>query len=148
MKEPKKKYGGYLIAQGDKFTIIAAINKSGNSPFYEYFKELSEKYHKLAKKGIKKRNKINIEFTVLSDYFDKFSDSGPWNNTSQIKSLGDGFYEFKHNQSGLRVPFFYDEMNQKVIVLTHYFNKDEQKTEPKELLRMKNIKKEFDELRK
>jgi len=148
VNEPKKKYGGYLIAEGEKFTIIAAINKNGNSPFYEYFKELSIKYNKLADKGIKKRNKINIEYTVLSDYFDKFSDSGPWSNTNQIKSLGDGYYEFKHIQSGLRVPFYYDKINQKAIVLTHYFNKDEQKTEFKELERMKNIKKEFDELRK
>lgn len=55
MNEPKKKYGGYLIAEGEKFTIIAAINKNGNSPFYEYLKELSIKYNKLADKGIKKR---------------------------------------------------------------------------------------------
>jgi phage-related protein len=148
LKKPIKKYGGYLIAEGRKFDIIAAINQNENSPFMEFFSDLDTKYQELAKKGKKKRNKINLDYTTLDLYFEKFKDHGPWPNKRQINTLGDGFFEFKNVNTGLRVPFYYDELNRNVIILTHYFNKTEQKTPLKELMKMKEIKKQFDEYRK
>ena len=149
MSEPIKKYGGYLIAEGESFSIICAITKSGNSPFWEYFLELKEKYLKKFEKGkINKRDSINLDFTVLRHYFEKFCSTGPWSNKDQLRSLEDGFFEFKNIDTGLRIPFYYDDINRRVIVLTHYFEKDGQKTPPKEKERMKDIKRQFEEFRK
>jgi phage-related protein len=71
---------------------------------------------------------------------------GLWSNKKQIRSLGDGFWELKNENSGLRVPFYFDKMNRNVIILTHYFQKNEQKTKKEELKKMKDIKKEFTEV--
>ncbi len=149
MTEPIKKYGGYLIVEGESFSIICAVTKSGNSPFWEYFLELKSKYlDKLEKGKISKRDTVNLDYTVLRQYFDKFCSTGPWRNKDQLRSLEDGFFEFKNVDTGLRIPFYYDDMNRRVIVLTHYFQKGGQKTPLKEKDRMKDIKKQFEEFRK
>jgi phage-related protein len=146
MNEPIKKHGGYLIAAGEQFDIIAAINGNGKSPFWEYFATLNEEVIKRLQKG-SKSNKDVKDYKTLQFYFDKFSNKGRWNNKTQLNSLDDGFWEFKNVDTGLRVPFYYDEQNRKVIVLTHYFEKKSQKTPAKEIERMKQIKKEFENYR-
>jgi phage-related protein len=60
-----------------------------------------------------------------------------------LNDLGEGFFEFKNVDTGLRVPFYYDSENRNVIVLTHYFEKKRDKTPQKELSRMKEIKEQF-----
>src|SRR5271157_343469 len=117
MSEPKRKYGGYLIAEGDQFDIIAAINSNGNSPFMDYFTELKATMEK--KLGqVSKKHKSVLDYKTLDYYFNRFSKTGKWNNKKQINSLKDGFWEFKNVDTGLRVPFYYDELNRSVIVLT------------------------------
>ncbi len=133
---PKIQYGGILITEGEKFSIIAAKTNQNTCPFYdEYFLRFSKKEDRKS------------EVVRLSALFQKFSDRGPWNDPTQLKPLGDGFYEFKV-KTGLRVFFYYDESNRQVVVLTHAFHKKSQKTPPKELERMKQIKKDFEEFRK
>lgn len=99
-------------------------------------------------KGKTKRDKVNKNYTTLGTYFEKFCNHGPWSNEHQIKHLGEGFYEFKKVDTGLRVPFYYDAINRNVIILTHYFEKKKQKTPQKELKKMKVLKKQFEEYRK
>jgi len=147
MTKPKRKYGGYLIAEGEKFDIIAAVNSNGNSPFMEYFWELKETMEMKLTKGSKKHKSVR-DYTTLEYYFDKFSKTGYWRNRKQINYLEDGFCEFKNVDTGLRVPFYYDEENRSVIVLTHYFEKKSQKTKKSEIARMKQIKAEFQEYRR
>lgn len=144
---PTIKYGGFLIAEGEKFTIIAAVLDSGNCPFWEYFEKLNNDYNRILKKGGSKNNKTCKDYGTLSHYFDKFCDHGSWSNKDQLRSLGNGFFEFKNIDTGLRVPFYYDESNQSVIVLTHYFEKKEQRTKKKHLERMASIKTAFEKKR-
>lgn len=147
MSEPKRKYEGYLIAEGDQFDIIAAVNSNGKSPFMDYFIELKTIVEDKLRKG-KKKDKSVKDYKKLDYYFRTFSASGPWNNKTQINSLEDGFWEFKNVDTGLRVPFYYDEIYRGVIVLTYYFEKKSQKTKPGEINRMKYIRKEFQEYRR
>jgi phage-related protein len=144
--KPIIKYGGYLLSEGDKFDIIAAVTESGKCPFMEYFNGLVDEFNKAVEKGSKIRRDLKKNLTTLKGYFDKFTAEGPWNNPSQLKLLEDGFFEFKVD-TGLRVPFYYDSRNRSVIIITHYFEKKSQKTPAKELNRMKDIKARFERLR-
>jgi phage-related protein len=147
MNEPIKKHGGYLIIAGEQFDIIAAISGNGKSPFFEYFNTLKEEVTKRLKKGSTNHKDV-MNFKTIQFYFEKFSKNGKWGNKTQLNSLDDGFWEFKNVDTGLRVPFYYDENNRKVIILTHYFEKKSQKTPPKEIERMRQIKKEFEAYRR
>ena len=147
MSEPKRKYGGYLIAEGPQFDIIAAINNNGNSPFMDYYMGLKETVEKKLKQGSKKHKSVR-DYKTLNYYFGKFKNTGPWNNRTQINSLEDDFWEFKNVDSGLRVPFYYDESNRRVIILTHYFEKKYQKTRQSDIKRMQQIRSEFQEYRR
>jgi len=147
MSEPKIKYGGYLIAEGTRFDIIAAINSNGNSPFMDYYKVLKETMEKKLRQGSKKHKSVH-DYKTLGYYFEKFKNNGPWNNKTQINSLEDDFWEFKNVDTGLRVPFYYDESNRSVIVLTHYFEKKYQKTRSSEIKKMQQIRAEFQAYRR
>jgi phage-related protein len=137
--EPKIKYGGILITEGDRFSIIAAKTNERTCPFYdEYFLKVLPILSKQGRKA---------EIVQLQALFQKFSELGPWNDPTKLKALEDGFYEFKL-KTGLRVFFYYDEKNRQVVILTHAFHKKSQKTPPKELERMRRIKKDFEEFRK
>lgn len=153
--ENKKRYkcDGVLIMEadrsnGDRFDIIAAVNESGHSPFYdEYFLPLVDKYSKSLKKNVSLNKKDQKNYQVLMNMFKKFCRTGSWKNKQQLGVLCDGYYEFKCVSTGLRVPFYYDNENRNIIVLTHYFEKKRQKAPKKELNRMKEIKKSFENYR-
>ncbi len=147
MSEPKRKYGGYIIQEGEQFDIIAAVNSNGNSPFMEFFIKLKESTEVKLRKGVKKDKSVK-DYKKLDYYFKKFSTSGNWNNKTQINKLEDGFWEFKNVDTGLRVPFYYDKTFRSVIVLTHYFVKKSQETNPGEIRRMKKIRSEFQKYRR
>lgn len=143
--EPKIKYQGYLIFSDPKarFEVIAARIDAANSPFGEYFSELAGKYREIAENDIKKRNIVNIEYTYLINRLKKIA-YGQKLPKTQVNDLGEGFFELKIKQTKLRVPFYYDEINRRVIILTHHFVKKGDKTPKSELLRMKEIKRQFD----
>lgn len=143
---PTRKYGGYLIASGDAFDIIAAVTENDDSPFWDYFQDVHDKAMEAIARG--KKTKESFDYQTLQYYFNKFSGHGSWNNIVQLRSLGDGFFEFKNVDTGLRVPFYYDDRNRRVIILTHYFEKQKGKTPAEELDRMKKIKERFDRARR
>jgi phage-related protein len=143
--EPIVKYDGYLIEEGNKFSIIAARTSSGSCPFWE---GMVEWIRIAADPSISNKNPKKIEAFALSAFFKKFCEHGPWKNDTQIKPLYDGYFEFKVKETGLRVPFYYDDKNRSVVILTHFFQKKSQKTPKNELERMEQIKREFTELRK
>lgn len=151
---PKKKYGGILITEADKeageeFDIIAAITETGTCPFWdEFFSPLMSSYNESMKKSISFNKKDQINYRVLKQYFERFCKTGPWNNKRQLRQIENGFFEFKCIETSLRVIFYYDEKNRKVIVITHYFDKGgNDKTPKKEKERMYDIKKGFERRR-
>ncbi|MCP4134765.1 MAG: hypothetical protein GY754_27570 [bacterium] len=152
--DSKKKYGGILLVEADKsmeekYDIIAAITENGNCPFFDdFFLPLAKKYNESMEKKVSLNKKDQINYRTLDNYFKKFSKTGPWNNKRQLRSLEDGFFEFKNIKTGLRVIFYYDEINRGVIILTHYFEKGGQKTPSSEKERMRQIKISFDKYRK
>jgi hypothetical protein len=150
----KKKYGGILITEadkeaGEKFDIIAAVNKSGNCPFIdEFFLPLRERYEESLNRKISINKKDKSNYTILNTYFERFTKNGPWSNKKQLKLIESGFFEFKNNKTNLRVIFYYDEKNRSVIVITHYFDKGgKDKTPQKEKKRMYKIKESFEKMR-
>ncbi|HOM10914.1 MAG TPA: type II toxin-antitoxin system RelE/ParE family toxin [Spirochaetota bacterium] len=151
--EPKYKYGGILIVEadkksGEKFDIIAAQLESGNCPFWDYFCGLKHKYEESLRKRISLKKDDQINFSKLHQYFDKFCRTGHWYNERQIKKIEDGFFEFKIMETGLRVIFYYDELNKGVIILTHTFLKKKDKMPQKERERMYFIKDSFEKMRR
>jgi hypothetical protein len=144
IKPPIKRHGGILIAEGDLYEIIAAMIGEDSCPFWDYYQDLKKKYEKILEKGGSQNNKICKDYNTLARYFGKFVDHGHWPNETQLGNLDDGFFEFKNVDTGLRVPFYYDKRNRKVVILTHYFEKKSQKTPPKEISRMKAIKTSFE----
>ena len=141
--EPKVKHGGYLIQEGSKFSIIAA-RTGENCPFWE---GMDEWIQIASDPSISNKNPKKIEAFALAAFFKKFCEHGPWRNETQIKPLYGGYFEFKVKETGLRVPFYYDDENRSVVILTHFFTKKSQKTPKSELDRMEKIKKEFTEFR-
>jgi hypothetical protein len=65
-------------------------------------------------------------------------------NAPVVRPLGDKLYELRKQPKGpkLRVPFFYDEENRRVIVCTHAFFKD-QRVVPEEVQRAKKLRKQY-----
>lgn len=57
--------------------------------------------------------------------------NGPPRNREKSNDLGDGLFEFKTKK--LRVPYFYDE--DRIILCTHVFKKQGQRTPKEEILR-------------
>ena len=104
----KKAYGGYVIKEGCKFTIIAAIKENGNSPFFEYYTELMRRIKEKTGNEIivKKRDNDDKEYNMLQNYFNKFCSKGNWSNKMQLRAFKgnncNGLYEFKYNETGLR----------------------------------------------
>jgi hypothetical protein len=150
-KGPTIKHGGVLIAEGEAFTIIAAVVETGKSPFFdEFYTDLNSRYKDALQKGVNPPHKDYTNYSTLKHYFDKFKDHGSWKNNTQLNDFEgyDNFFEFKCNETGLRIPFYYDKENRKVIILTHYFEKKGNKTPPKELKRMCDIKERFEKIRK
>ena len=147
IKPPIRRHGGILIAEGDQYEIIAAMVSEDSCPFWDYFHELKSKYEKILEKGGSHNNKTCKDYSTLNRYFEKFVDHGRWHNETQLGNLGDGYFEFKNVDTGLRVPFYYDERNRKVVILTHYFEKKRQKTPSKEISQMKEIKTSFEKVR-
>lgn len=148
--EPTKKHGGILIAEGDEFTIIAAVMDSGKCPFYEFYSDLKSRHEEALRKGKTLPHKDLTNYSVLKHYFDRFKDHGSWKNKTQLNDFEGyvNFFEFKCKETGLRVPFYYDNENRSVIVLTHYFEKKGDKTPPRELKLMCDIKERFEIFRK
>lgn len=142
--KPKYEYGGIVIAKGVKFTIIAAMNENGRSPFYDYFKELAQDYNRIIENGGASSGSTYINFSRLKNYFDKFKDHGWWGNPKQIKKLTNDFFEFKVKETGLRIPFYYDPDNRCVVILIDVFEKDTQRTEKDDLARIAQRKKSFE----
>lgn len=124
----KRRHGGLLIQEGQQFTIVAAVYDTGVCPFADWLDASTARYNQGVQEVIDApRDGLSEGLTKLAVYFRKFADHGKWNNTEQLNTLGDGFYEFKHVSSGIRVPFYYDEQNRRVIILTHGFVKKQQK---------------------
>lgn len=151
--EPRFKYDGILIIEadrrlGEKFDIIAARLESGNCPFWEYFCELHHKYTESLRKKISFNKNDEVNFRKLNQYFEKLCKTGPWHNEKQIRKIGDGFFEFKVMETGLRVIFYYDELHEGVVILTHSFIKKKDKMPEKEKEKMHAIKRSFEKMRK
>ena len=153
-KDPKYKYGGRLVAEadrekGERFDIIAAVTDNGQCPFVdEFYSGLCRRYSESLKNGKRPEKEDRINYEKLGFYFEKFVASGMWNNSRQLRSIEDGFFEFKSIETGMRVIFYYDDENRSVIILTHYFDKGgHDKTPPKEKKRMNDIRKGFEKRR-
>ena len=138
------KHGGYLVKEGRKFTIIACKNAAGNSNFMDYYLNLSLDYKELAKANSGgKRHPVRISYTTISKRLNRLADSGPWSNKTQLKSVEDTeFFEIKIVEVKLRIAYFYDAQNRKVIIITNVFTKDE-KIKKQDLENMKRIKDQF-----
>jgi phage-related protein len=154
-KKPKYKYAGILILEadwdaGDKFDIIAAVTESCKCPFWdEFYMPLNQRYNESLRKRFSLNKKDEINYRVLGTYFKKFCTGGSWNNKRQLRSIENGFYEFKCIETNLRVIFYYDDINRGVIILTHYFDKGgKDKTPQKEKERMYQIKESFEKIRR
>ena len=145
--EKKKKFGGYLLQESkssEGFDIIAIETSNGNSPFYEFFTQLTEFIgEELSKNNKNKRNDRVINYTHLSQYMDRLASSGIWNNPSQIKKLEGILFELKVKATGLRVLFSYDSVNRRVILITHSFIKKTQKTPKEEIERANHLLHDF-----
>jgi phage-related protein len=142
------RHGGRLILEGRQFTIIAAVFKSGTCPFGEWLESQIAQYNGGAQEIIgKPRDSVSEGLSKLNGYFKRFADHGPWHNKQLLRTLGDDLYEFKHKSSGLRVPFYYDERNRRVIILTHGFIKKKQKEPHDGKKRAIEIRRLFEEWR-
>jgi phage-related protein len=138
-------YGGILLSRpitDTGFFIIAAIREGGKCPLVDWIEETTLK-SKSEKSGIKNKNNDYINIYNLRKYFERISTVGIWKNENQIKHLLDNIYELKVIETGLRVFFSFDPKNRKVIILSHYFIKKKQKTNPGEIDTAKKILDEF-----
>jgi len=68
---------------------------------------------------------------------ERIADFGPLKNLDVVKPLGNKLFEMKI--SWVRIVFFYDEA--KLIICTHAFRKDSQKTPKRELSRAQSLMK-------
>jgi len=67
-----------------------------------------------------------------------------------IKSLKDGIYEFRCNRRGhwLRVLWFYDENNGRVVICTHAFIKKSNETPKGEIRKARDLLRAYKEARR
>lgn len=102
--------------QGSKFKIAFAREKSGRCPGSQFFDELDT-----ADKA-----KLMALFQIAGDH-------GNFYNPEKFGDLGNGLYEFKSFQ--IRMPFAYAKNERGLILITHGFVKQKDKTPKEEIER-------------
>ncbi len=117
--------GRICYERGRYLTIEAAVGKSEEQPVEEYL-------HKLEKaRGPRGRNQQRLADILVR--FDAFANDGSLRIPLELNYLTDDIWEIKTPAS--RLPFYYvvDASHGNVIRLTSGFDKNSQKTPPKEI---------------
>jgi phage-related protein len=112
-----------VVYPGAKFAIAFAGEKSGACPACDFFDGLS----------LLDKAKLMALFQIAADH-------GKFHNPEKFGDLGKGLYEFKSFQ--IRMPFAYAKNERGLILITHGFIKQRDKTPKAEIARARRI---FDE---
>lgn len=99
---------------GTRFTIAFARDRSGDSPGSTFFQDL----------GVQDKAKLMNLFRIAGD-------QGSFHNQEKFGSLGAGLFEFKSFQ--IRMPFAYAKRQSRLILITHGFIKQKNKTPKAEI---------------
>ena len=122
------------VISKDKWTVLAPEKPNGDIPLMDFLRDGKNNRSKDAMLGMLLRQ-------VPTD--------GPPESPLLIGSLGGGLREFKkspRNGAGVRVAFFHDE--NKLIICTHGFYKDQRKTDPEQIKKARKFKNNYFEAKK
>lgn len=124
----------HTVQKGARFTIYALEEQpaaGGTSqpkcPLLEFLAEAEQKWPD--------------EWAKLAKRMERAADHGPPRNEEQCKQLAGDIYEFK-TRGGLRVLWFYEAG--RMIICTHGFRKNVQKTPRQEIRRAQEWKAKYD----
>jgi len=100
-----------LEKSGRKFEVYLVTLHDGICPAEDYLDGLDQKVR-----------------TKMLARISRFAETGRLANKDHLRSIGDGFFEFKHSRPHHRIIWFYCPVFRYRIVLTHGFKKQTNKT--------------------